>query len=237
MLPIPGYINALFILITFVVFFWIIIGLMRSPNVTTQKSANVAGLMLLMWCIFQSTLSLNKWYIDRISEPPHLTFALAGPLVIFTLAMAIPFTRRVLDGLTLFHLTAVHIVRIPVEITLWLLFLQGQIPVSLTWTGFNFDVLIGLSAIVMTLLVWKQKVSTSLLLAWNFIGMIFLGIVVGTAIGAAPTSIQWRDFTQPNYAMIHFPFIWLPSFVVPVVLFSHIMSIRLLLRKAPLTSH
>ena len=237
MLPISGYINALFILTTIAAFFWVIIGLMRSPNATTSKSANVAALLLLMWCIFQSTLSLNKWYIDRTSVPPHLTFALAGPLVIFTLSMAIPFTRRVLDGLSLFHLTALHAVRIPVEITLWLLFLEGQIPVSLTWAGFNFDVLMGLSGILMTWLVWKQKASRTLLLVWNLVGLIFLGIVVSTAIGAAPTSIQWRDFTQPNYAMIHFPFVWLPSFVVPVVLFSHILSIRTLLRKAPLVAH
>ncbi|HVF96549.1 MAG TPA: hypothetical protein VM871_04480, partial [Flavisolibacter sp.] len=37
-------------------------------------------------------------------------------------------------------------------------------------------------------------------------------------------------FDQPNIAVLYFPFIWLPSFIVPVVLLSHLVCIRQLLK-------
>jgi hypothetical protein len=204
--------------------------MLQSPNASTKKAANIAALLLLMWCIFQSTLALNKWYIDRIGTPPHLTFALAGPLVVFGLLMLIPSTRKILYGLSLFHLTAIHTVRIPVEITLWLLYLHQQVPVSMTFEGFNFDIIMGLTAPIVCYVIYRNKSKRNLLLAWNILGLCLLGIIVSTAIGAAPTSVQWRDFSYPNYAVIHFPFIWLPSFIVPVVLISHVLSIRKLIQ-------
>jgi hypothetical protein len=230
MLPVSGSLHTLFILITLATFIWVIMGMVQSKSAQTAKAANVFSLLLLMWCIFQSTLALNKWYIDRVSTPPHLTFALAVPLLFFGLTMMMPYTRKIWDGIGLFHLTAVHIVRIPVEIALWMLFTFKQIPQSMTFEGHNFDIIMGITAIVFSILVYRQRYNRWVLLTWNIVGIVFLSIIVITAIGAAPTSIQWRDFHQPNYAVIHFPFIWLPSFIVPAVLFAHVLSIRKLWR-------
>jgi hypothetical protein len=232
LLPIPGYISAIFISTVLVALIWVILSMVKSDSELTRKAAHIFGLLLLMWCVFQSTLALNKWYIDRISTPPHLTFALAGPIVLFTAAMLFPYTRRILDGLSLFHLTAIHMLRIPVELTLWLLYIQQQVPESMTFEGHNFDIIMGITAIPISILVWKNRIGKTGLILWNCLGILLLGIIVTTAIGSAPTSVQWRDFTHPNYAVIHFPFIWLPSFVVPVVLFGHVLSLRQLLRKA-----
>jgi hypothetical protein len=37
---------------------------------------------------------------------------------------------------------------------------------------------------------------------------------------------QQFAFDQPNIAVLYFPFIWLPSCVVPLVLLSHLAAIR-----------
>jgi len=236
MLPVSSTLHTLFILTALATYIWVVLGMVQSTSPRTAKAANIFSLLLLMWCIFQSTLALNKWYIDRVSSPPHLTFALAFPLIFFAVTMAIPATRKIWDGLGLFHLTAIQLVRIPVEIALWMLLGFKQVPESMTISGFNFDIIMGISALFVAFLVFRNKIGKKALIAWNIIGIAFLAVVVVTAIGSAPTSMQWRDFNQPNYAIIHFPFIWLPSFIVPVVLFAHILSLRSLLRKNPSVS-
>ncbi|MDB6080057.1 MAG: putative transrane protein of unknown function, partial [Akkermansiaceae bacterium] len=47
---------------------------------------------------------------------------------------------------------------------------------------------------------------------------------------SAPFPFQRLALDQPNVAILSFPFIWLPTFIVPVVLFTHLASIRQLAR-------
>ena len=75
----------------------------------------------------------------------------------------------------------------------------------------------------------KQLASKKLLLIWNFIGLALLLNIVINAILSAPTLFQQFAFEQPNVAILKFPIVWLPSFIVPVVLLSHLVAIRRLL--------
>jgi hypothetical protein len=54
------------------------------------------------------------------------------------------------------------------------------------------------------------------------------------ASGAAPSTpspLQKIAFDQPNIAILNFPFSWLPTFIVPIVLLGHLVSIRQLLKE------
>lgn len=54
------------------------------------------------------------------------------------------------------------------------------------------------------------------------------------AIGAAPSTpspLQKFAFDQPSIAILYFPFSWLPTFIVPIVLLGHLVSIRQLLKE------
>ena len=52
------------------------------------------------------------------------------------------------------------------------------------------------------------------------------------ALRSFPSPLQSMAFDQPNRAIMYFPFVWLPSIVVPIVLFSHIASLLKLLLPA-----
>jgi hypothetical protein len=57
--------------------------------------------------------------------------------------------------------------------------------------------------------------------------------VVITAIFCVPSPIQQLAFDQPNRAVLFFPYIWLPTVIVPIVFFSHAASLwKLLTNKA-----
>ena len=124
-------------------------------------------------------------------------------------------------------LIGLHVLRVPVEVALYNLYIQKLVPVQMTFMGWNFDILIGLSAVVLLLLtIAKRVISRCLWLVWNITGIIMLTIIVVTAILCSPLPFQRLAFEQPNIAVLQFPYVYLPCFVVPVVYLSHILSLR-----------
>lgn len=123
-------------------------------------------------------------------------------------------------------LTYIHIIRVPVEIVLWWLYKEGQVGVLLTFEGINYDIVSGITAPFAGLfLVGMRSKSKFGALAWNVIALGLLVSIVYHAVLSTPYPFQKFGFEQPNVAVFHFPYIWLPTFVVPAVLFCHIASI------------
>jgi hypothetical protein len=227
MLEVPNGLTWLFIAITIGVYLMLIFSFYFGATERVRKRTHFVALGMLGWLIFQSTLSLNRWYMDRKSMPPHLLFPIAVSTAIMLLLFFTPRGRRLIDGLNMYLLTWLHAIRIPVELSLWWLAIEKQLPWSMTFEGRNFDILIGISAPVVAYLGFKkQRISPKFLLWWNIIGLASVMQVVIIGIGALPSPMQAWDFRQPNYAVMHFPFSWLPSFIVPAVVLSHIIGIR-----------
>jgi len=227
MLDLPFYIPLIFILITLSAFVFFVFSMLHSPESVIQKKANIISLILLMWLIFQATLALNKWFMDRKSLPPHLIFPILICAIIILFLFLTPKGKRFIDGLSIETLTWMHVLRLPVEICLVMLATHKQIPYSMTFEGHNFDILSGLTA---PIIAWwgirKKKLPRKVILGWNIIALTLVLVVSVTGIGAIPSPMQAWDLQQPNYAVMHFPFIWLPAFIVPLVIFSHLVGIR-----------
>ncbi len=121
--------------------------------------------------------------------------------------------------------------RIPVEIVLFWLFQNKAIPELITFEGRNFDIIAGITAAIIAYFGFtKQTINRNILLIWNFICLGLLINIVVNALFSAPSPIQKFAFEQPNIAILNFPFCWLPTFIVPIVLFGHLASIRQLLK-------
>lgn len=227
MLDLPYHIPLVFILTTLFTLVLFLISLAVSKDPVIQKRAHLISLLLLLWTIFQSTLALNAWYMDRVSVPPHITFPVITFTVIIVSLFLLPGGRRILDGFSMKMLVWIHIARIPVELCLYWLAGEKQVPVSMTFEGSNFDIIFGITAPIIALMYFKWKlISDRIFLIWNVLGLISLLAIVIRAAGATPTKLQAWDFQQPNYAVLHFPFIWLPSVIVPLVLLTHLIVIR-----------
>lgn len=97
----------------------------------------------------------------------------------------------------------------------------------MTFEGRNFDIVAGITApIIVYFGFTKTKIDRQTILIWNVIFLGFLLNIVVNALFSAPSPIQIFAFDQPNIAILNFPFIWLPTFIVPIVLFGHLTSIR-----------
>lgn len=100
----------------------------------------------------------------------------------------------------------------------------------MTFEGRNFDILSGLTAPVVYYFGFiKKGLNKKLILVWNLICLGLLINIVAIAVLSAPFPFQKFAFDQPDIAVLYFPFNWLPCCVVPLVLFSHLATIRQLL--------
>jgi hypothetical protein len=220
----PLYISILFVLTTILtgIFF---ISAIRQNNST--RTVLVILIIICIWLIIHAILSLNGFYTVTDTLPPRFALTIFPPLLVIVILFFTRSGRKFIDSLSLKILTQLHVVRIFVEIILLWLFLYKYIPKLMTFEGRNFDILAGLSAPLVAYFGFtKNKLSKKFMIVWNIICLVLLINIVINAILSAPFPFQQFGFDQPNIALFYYPFIWLPAFVVPVVLFSHLVLIR-----------
>lgn len=183
----------------------------------------------LLWISLIITLAILGFFENISTTPPRFLVVLVGDFVFVILGFKSLKKVKINTKLLLL----VHTLRLPVEIGLYQLFLQKQIPKVMTFEGLNFDIVMGISAILLLgYLHFSQKsIHKMFYLVWNVAGLFFLTTIVVIAIISAPLPIQLLGFEQPNVAVLKFPFILLPSFIVPVVFLSHILMIRSIVAK------
>jgi hypothetical protein len=219
----PLYIPVVFIATSLLTWFF----LYKSSRLSQRFMSIIA-----VWLALQAVVSLLDFYNDTQAMPPRLGLAIGIPVLSIIGLFATRRGRTWIDSWDLKWLTWLHVVRVPVELTLYWLFVHKQIPQLMTFEGVNYDILSGITAPVIFLLcMGTPRIRRMPLLIWNFICLALLFNVVIRAILAAPTPFQQLAFDQPNVAVLYFPYIWLPAFIVPAVLLSHLITIRRLIRK------
>lgn len=217
----PPWINALFLATTLLTIFWF--------HAAARSKALLIG--LLLWTALQSALGLSGFYQDSTMLPPRIVVAgvLPGLVFIGTCFFTEP-GRRFIDGMDVRTLTWLHTVRIPVEIVLWLLVERQLLSAYMSVGGTNFDILSGITAPMVAYMAFRSGTNRTLLLIWNIACLLLLTNVVITAALGIPSPIQQHSFDQPNVAVLYFPFNLLPTVVVPLVLFAHLIAFRMLRR-------
>lgn len=177
---------------------------------------------LLLFTVWQLLTGLLALFGVFEKHPGSFPLLIAGTFVITFILLKQINTQT----LNLKALLSIHILRLPVELALYQLFLQKKIPYLMTFKGWNFDILIGISALVIfSYCLFHPIINRRFFIAWNIIGLVFLFIIVSLAILSSPLPIQKFAFEQPNIAVLEFPYCFLPSCIVPIVLISHVLLI------------
>ena len=233
---IPVYISIIFGLTTVATLLLFFRTMKRSVTEATRNKALVIIGVVSLWLVIQCIIAIKNVYSTNAgSFPPKiLLLGILPPMLAIVFAFATTKGRRFIDSLPLKDITYTNAVRVPVELVLYSLYIFKAVPQILTFEGRNFDILSGITAPFIAYFGFtKQKLSKPIILGWNFVCLALLANIVANALLSAPLAFQQFGFDQPNIAILHFPISWLPTFVVPVVLFGHLVSIRQLIK--PLT--
>lgn len=218
---VPLSIIILFISTSLFTYFWLAIKLHASK---------IGMFIISIWLILQAILGYQEFYKVNNTFPPRFLLMILPPMLFILFLFNTKKGKAFIDRMDIKKLTLLHIIRIPVEIMLFSLYTVNLVPELMTFEGANFDIVSGISALFIYYFVLnKTNFNKKILIVWNVICLTLLLIVVVIAILSAQTPFQQWSFEQPNIGVLFFPFNWLPSFIVPVVLFSHLAALRKLL--------
>ena len=230
----PLYIPLTFIAVVVTTFGFLFYAFKVASPGKKDFTPTVVSTFIIIILFVSSILSYTGYLAEFDTIPPRLPIFLfleiACIIGIFFSAKGRNFIRK----MPITTLTHIHIIRVPVEIVLWWLFKENVIDPILTFEGNNYDIIVGISAPFAGLfLVGLRSKSQFGAIVWNFAGIVLLVNIVFHAISCTPYPFQSMCFETPNTFIFRFPYIWLPVFVVPAVLFCHIASIyKLLVEKS-----
>lgn len=232
MSDLPSYVSGVFLATVATTFGFLYYGIKLAQKNKSANHAVIVATFLMVWMFVIALLALNDFFLSFDAMPPRLLFVLLPPIIAIMSALSIKRSRAFLMRVPITTLTYLHIVRVPVEIVLWWLAGSQLVPYLLTFEGINYDILSGITApFVAIFMVGLRSKSRIGAILWNFITLGLLVNIVGHAILAAPSPFQLFGLDTPNVAVFYFPYIWLPGFVVPAVLFSHLVSLMKLFAK------
>ena len=188
-------------------------------------------LALIIWSVLQSVLSYTGFYQVNDTIPPRFTLVLLPPTLFILIGLLPKYRRKFLKGRKRALSTFLHTVRIPVEIVLFYLFVYKMVPELMTFEGRNFDILAGISAPFIGLLILARRAGNGLLISWNVVCLCLVCFILFNGILSADLPIQQFGFEQPNRAVLYFPFVLLPAVIVPIVIYTHLTELILLLKE------
>ncbi|HEU4580255.1 MAG TPA: hypothetical protein VFS67_18495 [Polyangiaceae bacterium] len=136
---------------------------------------------------------------------------------------------RAVAALPVAALIAFHVFRLPLELMMHAAASAGVMPHQMSYSGWNFDIVTGVTALLVAPLAAFGGVTRSALLAWNALGSVLLLVIVLVAIASSP---PWLAFgaERANTWVAYAPFVWLPTVLVPAAAAGHVVLWRRLLQ-------
>jgi hypothetical protein len=134
------------------------------------------------------------------------------------------------DGLPVWVLVGMHAFRFPLELIMHQAAREGVMPVQMSYSGWNFDIVTGITAIFVAGMALRGRAPNGLLMAWNVIGILFLVNILAIAIASTPMFLAFgTESGKVNTWVAYFPFVWLPGVLVPSAIVGHVVLTRRLL--------
>jgi hypothetical protein len=230
--------QAGFLLLTFV-FFGLLLRELKialpktSFTVDNQKKIFTRTIFSLIgWFIVVAALSLSGFIQDFTSLPPKFLIVIIIPLIAIIIITFSKTLKEILGVIPPQHIIRLQVFRVFVELLLWFLFIKNVVPVQMTFEGRNFDVLAGLTSIIVAYLAYKNHLSKTVLVIWNVLCLGLLINIVAIALLSAPTPFRVFMNEPANTIVAYFPVVLLPAFLVPLAYGLHFFSLRQLLLKS-----
>jgi serine-type D-Ala-D-Ala carboxypeptidase/endopeptidase len=206
----------------------------RRTGATTLRSTLVASGMavgLFVWMTATLLAADMGWL--HFARPPTMMLLL---IMLFALAGGLGLSRvggRLAAGLPLAVLVGAQSFRLPLELMMHRAYEVGIMPVQMSYSGLNFDILTGSLAIIVGVLVATGRAGVRVVRAWNWLGTLLLANIIVIALLSAPTPLRVFKNEPANVWVTSDPYVWLPTVMVAFAILGHIVIFRRLRQGRP----
>ena len=197
----------------------------------THRRAAVIAATATIWVGFTG-LAAARGQLRFDTVPPTMLI-----IMILTIVGAIAFARsevadRLSQTLPLWVLVGWQAFRLPLELLMHRAYEEGLMPEQMSYSGLNFDIVTGASAVVVALLLKSGRGGRAMALAWNAVGAGLLLNVITIAVLSTPTPLRMFRNEPSNVWVTWFPFVWLPVLMVSTAIIGHLIIFRKLRTQA-----
>lgn len=154
-------------------------------------------------------------------------------LLVLILAISVgisisPLGRRMSTGLPVVVLVGFQGFRVLVELAMHRAYTEGIMPVQMSYSGRNFDIVSGLTALGVAFWLWSgpRRQWRPIVTAWNVLGSLLLLNILIIALLSAPTALRRFANEPPNVWVTQAPFVWLPAVMVLAAIVGHLLVFR-----------
>lgn len=191
---------------------------------SARRQAALAGGAAVLWLAVTGGAAARGAL--HFAAPP--TMLVVFPLVIATgIAVALsPVGRRIALSLPVAALVGFQCFRVAVELLLHRAYREGLMPVQMSYSGRNLDIVTGITAIAVALWFTSGRSSSRVLFAWNTLGVVLLLNILILALVSAPTPIRVFMNEPANVWVTRAPWIWLPAVMVLAAIMGHVLVYR-----------
>jgi hypothetical protein len=224
--------QAGFLVLTLVYFSILLSVIFKGCNATSWDESRkrnfkrkwVGGLVL--WALFVSVWSFSGIMSDFTKFPFNFLPVIAIPLIAIVAITFSSSMTEVLQRIPSEKIIRLQTFRFFVEILLWALFVGNHIPIQMTFEGWNFDILSGISSIGIAWLLTRGMIGKQGIVMWNVVCLLLLINIVTIAILSTPSPVRLFMNDPANVAVTIFPISFLPGFLVPLAYMLHFFSLR-----------
>ena len=192
------------------------------------KRAVVLSLLVVVVMAGSAFVALSGKLARFDSFPPPIIIMLVCVII---LAFAFAFSRFGRDGVFNISLTALiglQAFRLPLELVMHHAATRKIMPVELSFSGYNFDIVTGIGALILFVLLKSgRNIPAGVFWAWNLWGSACLLWIVIIAVSTSPlVRLFGDDPGHVNTWVLYFPYVWLPAVLVTIAISSHIIIWR-----------
>ena len=190
-----------------------------------QRRAVSLGAAVLAWLLLTFLVAASGVLRRFDAAPPPFAGLVLAVVAIGIAVPCSPLGTRLVRGLPLWALVGSQVFRFPLELVMHRAYVEGVMPVQMSYSGQNYDILTGISAGVLGLWLAQGRVQRWVVVAWNVLGFALLVNVVTVAILSTPL-FRWFGDDRLNIWVTYPPFAWLPAIMVTAAFMGHVLVWR-----------
>ncbi|TAJ10612.1 MAG: hypothetical protein EPO61_02030 [Nitrospirae bacterium] len=227
---VPHDIAAGFFLLPLAVLTVLAVLLMRC-----SRNLRWAVTIMVAWAALTAALAASGTLADFGTGHPRIPILVLTQLVFVVWLAWFSRWSGDLAQMPQLYLVGLQCFRIPVELMMAELAAQNLLAVEMTFYGRNFDVLTGVTAVILAIWVHRdgEEPMRHILIGWNLMGLSFLTAALAHGLLSVPYPFQLLHLSVPTFVIASFPLVWLPTVLVPIAYLLHFVSLKRCLAERP----
>lgn len=190
-----------------------------------RRAVLITTLVAVAWMLATWLAAARGVLRNWEATPPPFALLAFGIVALGVTMSSGRYGHRLAAGVPRWALVGVQAFRLPLELAMHAMYERGVMPVQMSYSGWNFDIVTGITAPIVTVLVASRRAGTGLVLAWNILGLALLLNIVAIAILSTPR-LAYFGQDRLNVWVMDPPFVWLPAVMVLAALAGHLLVFR-----------